>query len=107
MSTAIQLDTLLNTTINQMSQDAPEQFQIALGNFTIGKSVVSVFLILWAIIFSILILYRQRLNEYIQIHQIWFGTESIVLIIARLWFYSVVLILFLPFLQNVLMRVKI
>jgi len=91
----------------------------------VGKTLVTLFLIAWLLGISFLIIYtspdktRPLTDDLIQtgdyynhvrffnLHRVWFGEESIVIIIIKLWFYTAILWLLGPILRELAVLFKL
>ena len=70
------------------------------------RIVVTVVIIAWGIFMSQKIV-RQDLDQnsmwkYFNFHRVWFGEESIVMILFSLWFKVFLIIIFLPLIQELI-----
>jgi hypothetical protein len=127
---SINVDSLLQSVTSGMTVSTPSKIQTALTQMRYGKIAITIFLLVWAVTMSILI-YRESNppsspsayhsssasasssgesggnSTYYQMHQVWFGNESIMMIVVRLWIYTMILLLFLPAIRDILLRAKV
>jgi len=130
-------DTILNLTKQRMQAASNVQLNIfgsvkrIYKRIMMGRIGLTVFLIVWAIVMSVLIARkpdgekniedsinykRKTINEaydrdydrYYTLHRIWFGDESVLMILFKIWFWVTVAWMVGPILRHfvLFMRVK-
>jgi hypothetical protein len=73
---------------------------------TWGGIIVSLFLFTWVLVFTFLLLKPGKdvddraHQKYFATHRLWFGEESIILIIWNIWYYALLLIVLGPILMG-------
>ena len=79
-----------------------------------GRTGLSIFLIVWLVVFSILFARPSESKEedetrqkYFYLHRVWFGEESIIMILFKMWYYTLILLMLNPILRELVIFLKL
>ena len=84
-----------------------------------GRLGVTLFLLVWIVCISILMVGQKKQGDdyivrddqdyarYFNLHRVWFGEESVLLMLFKLWYYSAILWLLSPVLRQLAIFLKV
>lgn len=77
-----------------------------------GRTGITFILVAWLITVSIWIMKKNDTNDkehqrYFNLHRVWFGEESIILILWKMWYYTLLLISLSPLIRELVTFIKL
>jgi heme/copper-type cytochrome/quinol oxidase subunit 2 len=88
----------------------------SLKRLTILRIAITLFIVVWVLVMSYYLTRNydeddkeqgERRAKYFYLHRVWFGEESTVMIIFKMWIWAVILMLLAPLLRHVVLFLRI
>lgn len=97
--------------------------------FSVARIILTLFLLIWVIIISFLLIRENKKDvdggfggfgggdsdsgdsddkrlRYFNLHRVWFGEESVILILFKMWYYAIIIWMISPMITPIILYLK-